>query len=262
MSEAHSSVPGRTVQPGGLWRNWSLLPRTLPYVRPYARQCVLSVVLTVLLALAAIAAPWPLAFVVDTVMHQGKAPSWLAGLVGDGDVRRILFGALGILIVSLVSGTLLVIHEYVTTNLDLHIVFRLRSDLYRHALRLSPNYYDDRNIAGLMYRINNEADSLGKIVLFFPELARNGLTVAGMVYVAARIDPQLALLGLAVLPLVAASTMFYANRIEPHVRRTRRLELATLGIVHDAISMVRVIVAFGRENHEHTRFREQGDEAV
>jgi ABC-type multidrug transport system fused ATPase/permease subunit len=83
-----------------------------------------------------------------------------------------------------------------------------------------------------------------------------------MLYVAARIDAPLALLGLAVLPFVALSTSFYANRIEPYVRRTRRLELATLGIVHEAIAMVRVIIAFGREHEEHRRFREQGKEAV
>jgi ABC-type multidrug transport system fused ATPase/permease subunit len=35
-----------------------------------------------------------------------------------------------------------------------------------------------------------------------------------------------------------------------------------LNIVHEAIQMIRVIVAFGRENHEHERFRTQGKDAV
>jgi ABC-type multidrug transport system fused ATPase/permease subunit len=257
-----SATPASTVHRGGLWSNWSLLPRAMTYVRPYARQCTVSVGLTIMLALGAIAAPWPLAFVVDTVVHDRKPPGWLRALGGNDDRHLILLGAGGILILALISGALMVAYEYVTTKLDLHIVFDLRSDLFRHALRLSPSYYDDRNVAALMYRINNEADSLGKIVLFFPEFAQNGLTIAGMLYVAARIDAPLALLGLAVLPFVAFSTTFYANRIEQHVRRTRLLELATLGIVHEAIAMVRVIVAFGREAHEHRRFQEKGEEAL
>src|SRR5688572_7734625 len=40
------------------------------------------------------------------------------------------------------------------------------------------------------------------------------------------------------------------------------MEGESLSIVHEAISMLRVIVAFGREGYEHKRFREQGSRAV
>ena len=40
------------------------------------------------------------------------------------------------------------------------------------------------------------------------------------------------------------------------------MEGESLSIIHEAISMLRVIVAFGREDHEYRRFREQGERAV
>src|SRR3712207_7748503 len=39
-------------------------------------------------------------------------------------------------------------------------------------------------------------------------------------------------------------------------------DLQSLSIVHEALSMMRVIIAFTRESHEQRRFREQGETAV
>ena len=40
------------------------------------------------------------------------------------------------------------------------------------------------------------------------------------------------------------------------------MEGQSLSIVHEAMAMVRVIVAFGREPHEYGRFRKQAEGAV
>ena len=40
------------------------------------------------------------------------------------------------------------------------------------------------------------------------------------------------------------------------------MEGEALSIIHEAVTMLRVIVAFGREDHEHSRFREQGQRAL
>ena len=42
----------------------------------------------------------------------------------------------------------------------------------------------------------------------------------------------------------------------------KMMEGDTLSIIHEAMSMLRVIVAFGREKHEHTRFQKQSGEAM
>jgi ABC-type multidrug transport system fused ATPase/permease subunit len=42
----------------------------------------------------------------------------------------------------------------------------------------------------------------------------------------------------------------------------RNMECESLSIVHESISMLRVIIAFGREDHEYRRFREQGERAI
>src|SRR5262249_40625434 len=58
------------------------------------------------------------------------------------------------------------------------------------------------------------------------------------------------------------SAGYYTKRIQPRVYEVRNLEGQTLSLLHEAVAMLRVIVAFGRERHEYRRFRAQGEAAV
>ena len=95
-----------------------------------------------------------------------------------------------------------------------------------------------------------------------PPLLQSVLTLVGMFVVIEQIQPTLALLSLTVVPFIYLSAGYYTRHIEPRVYDVRRLEGDSLTIVHEAMSMLRVIVAFGREPHEYRKFRRQGEQAV
>jgi ATP-binding cassette subfamily B protein len=76
------------------------------------------------------------------------------------------------------------------------------------------------------------------------------------------IDWKVALISLSVVPLIYYSLGLYGSRIVPRLQQVQALEWQSLSIVNEAMSMLRVIVSFGRERYEHRRFREQGQEAV
>ncbi len=113
-----------------------------------------------------------------------------------------------------------------------------------------------------MYRINNQAAAVGSIAVAMPPLGQSVLTLFGMFLITFRINRELALLALSVVPFIYYSTGYYASRIEPRLYFVRNLEGQSLSIVHEAMAMLRVIVAFGREHHEYRRFRTQGESAV
>jgi ATP-binding cassette subfamily B protein len=75
-------------------------------------------------------------------------------------------------------------------------------------------------------------------------------------------DWQLALLSLTVVPFLYYSVVYYATHIQQRLLEVRTMEGESLSIIHEAISMLRVIVAFGREGHELQRFRKQGAQTV
>jgi ABC-type multidrug transport system fused ATPase/permease subunit len=213
-------------------------------------------------SLMALLAPWPLAILIDTVLGNEPLPS-LLGAVGEIDRGTLLILAVvsGVLVTGIEHG-LAVVDDYVNTKLDQGMVLDLRSQMMRHAQRLSLAYHDTKKTGQLMYQINNQASSLGEVTVAIPPLLKSALTLVGMFLIVHRIEPTLALISLTVVPLIYGSAGYYAKRIEPTVYHVRKLEGQSLSIVHETMAMLRVIVAFGREKHEYRRFRVQAEEAV
>ncbi|HEX7292071.1 MAG TPA: ABC transporter ATP-binding protein [Conexibacter sp.] len=233
-----------------------------PYLRPHRRLAITSLVLMVAAAGMALLAPWPLAILLDTVLGDKPLPSligWLGGL-STYELLALAVGA-GLVFTALEHG-LAVVDNYVNTKLDQSMVLDLRSDMFRHAQRLSMAYHDSKQMGKLMFQINTQASAVGAVTVSIPPLLQSVLTLVGMFVVIERIEPVLALLSLTVVPFVYLSAGYYTRHIEPRVYHVRKLEGDSLTIVHEAMSMLRVIVAFGRERHEYGRFRAQGEEAV
>lgn len=239
------------------------VPRVFPYLRPYRLLMGVAIVLMVLSALVALAQPWPLAFLIDSALGERESPIRLVGaLAGSSPSSRILFAVLLGLVITLVANGVSVLSAYVQTRLEQRMIFDLRSDMFEHVQRLSLAFHDSAKTGGLMFSINYQAAAVGSIAVSILPLAQNVLTVVGMGIIAYRFDATLALLSLTVVPAIYYSTRVYAQRVDPRLRNVRALEGNSLSIVYEAVSMLRVIVAFGREKYEHERFRVQGREAV
>jgi ABC-type multidrug transport system fused ATPase/permease subunit len=252
----------RTTDRPGTWAFFRDFPRVLPYVRPHRRLAATSLGLVGLGAATSLLAPWPLAILVDTVLGDEPLPSLLGGL-GDLSPYWLLAVAVlcGLLLTGLEHG-LAVVDEYVNTKLDQSMVLDMRSQMFRHVQRLSQAFHDDKRTGHLMFVINTQAASLGAITVAIPPLLQSALTLVGMFVVVFLIDPALALLAMVVVPFIYASAGYYARRIQPQVVAVRNLESQSMTIVHEAMAMMRVIAAFGREDHEYRRFRAQGERAV
>jgi ATP-binding cassette, subfamily B, bacterial len=244
------------------WAFFRDFPRVLPYLRPHRRLAFGSLALVGASASMALLAPWPLAILIDTVLGNKPLPSLLGVLDGVGryELLAIAVGA-GLLVTGLEHG-LAVVDNYVNTKLDQSMVLGLRSDMFRHAHRLSLAWHDNKRTGALMYQVNNQAAAVGSVTVAIPPLLQSVVTLIGMFLITFRIDHTLALLSLTVVPFIYYSAGYYAKRIQPRVLHVRSLEGNSLAIVHEAMAMLRVIVAFGREPHEYRRFRRQAEEAV
>jgi ABC-type multidrug transport system fused ATPase/permease subunit len=224
---------------------------------------VASLAMIAVTSLLSLLAPWPLAIIVDSVLGSKPLPSFLPDSVQSWGTTEVLVAlVLAGLLITVLENAITVLNEYVTTRLDQWMVLDLRSDLFRHVHRLSPSFYEGSQTGTLMYQINGLAAAVGAVIVAIPPILQSVVTLGGMFYVAYRIDPTLALLSLTVVPVIYASLGYYARRVEPRLVNARRLEGQSLSIVHEAISMLKVIVTFGREAYTYRRFREQGETAV
>jgi len=239
------------------------LLRAVRYLRPYRTLAMASVCLVAVSSLLGLLAPWPLKVLVDSVLGSQPLPRVLAlTLIADNrGLLLVCVVASGFAITAAING-LTVLENYVNTKLHESIVLDFRSDLFQHAQRLSLAYHDRRRTGMLIFAINNQGDATAGLLMAVPPLAQSLLTLVGMVWVLVRIDGTLALLSLMVMPLLYYAVGYYMTHIQSRLQTVMAMEGESLSIVHEAMQMIRVIVAFGRESHEFGRFRDQGERAV
>ena len=243
---------------------FNYLPRALVYVRPYWKFAIVSVVISTLVTLAGLLTPWPMKFLVDSVLGNEPLPAPIAGLLGTAGESRVtllLLVVVAQLLLAVAVNGLAVISAYATTRLDIGMTLDFRCTMFQHAQRLSLAFHDSKRAGRLMYIINNVDSMPTAMLTTLLPLGQNFLTLGGMLWITYRLDPQLALLSLTVVPVLYYSIGYYVTHIKKRLYEVREMEAETLGILHEAMSMVRVIVAFGREDHEHGRLRAQGEKA-
>jgi ABC-type multidrug transport system fused ATPase/permease subunit len=138
----------------------------------------------------------------------------------------------------------------------------LRSDMFEHVSKLSLTFHDEKHTGMLMSLINMQAAAIGSIVMAFPPMFESLLMLIGMLTIALLIDWQVTLVSLVCVPMIYWALGMYGTRIVPRIRQVQGLEFRSLSIVFEAMSMLRVIVGFGRQRLEHYRFTTQGRTAV
>jgi len=247
--DASRGNPGRLTQ-------MDLLLRVLPYVRPYSRLAVLSVGATVGSVAIGLLLPWPLKIVVDSVLGSRPLPAWLNDWFGGVDrVTLLILAVLAGLTFTLLVNGLSVAMSYLNTRLEQGIILDFRSDLFHHAERLSVAYRDHVSTGRLIYAINFESVAAGRLVMALQPLGQGVLTMVGMAWITFRIDHMLALLSVVVVPVLYYAIGYYATHMQPRLMQVKGLEADALSVIHDAMMMVPVVTAFGREDHELSRFR-------
>ncbi len=241
------------------------LPRVLQYMKPYWRLAWVSGLLIVFGAAFSLLTPWPLAILFDYVLTQKPFPPFLAfflePVADNRGLLLVLVVAAGLLI-AVLQNAATVLHTYVNTKIDQSMVLDFRSDMMQHAQRLSLAFHDQRRTGKIIFAINNMGSEIARLLTVIPPLAESFLTLIGMFWIVALLDWQIALLAMGVVPFLYYSVSNYMKRVHPQLQEVRGMEAESLSLVHEAISMQRVVVAFGREDYEHRRFKEHGINTV
>ena len=245
-----------------MFRNFGLVRRLLPYLRPRRKAAAGVVALAVAGAIVALAAPWPLALLIDSVLGRKPLPTWMGFLTDATPTTRIIvavsFGLVFVAIQSVIS----VIKQWLETRLELGMVLDFRSDIFEHIQRLSWQYHDQGMAGRFIYQTNYIAHEAGSAVTVFIPLAQAALTLIGMFIITYRLGPGLALSATVVMPLLVVAMRYYGRRIEPELLKVRELEGDSMAIVHEKLSIIKVVNSFARERYEHARFRTQAKEGL
>jgi len=240
-----------------------VLDEALPFWPAITTIFVLDLLSTPLLLLT----PLPLKIAVDTVLGSHPLP-WLVALVTPAPLATSFWGLLGLVVLLQVIVVLLTqlqeLASYifsVKTGEAMTLGFRAR--IFRHVQRLSLSFHDSRGVADSIYRLEVDAPSLQYLIVYgvLPAIAA-AIAIVTTIYVIFLIDWQLALVAIAVCPLLIYLSAAYDARMRPRYRQVKRVESAALKVIQEVLGAVRVVKAFGREERETQRFVGQSRKGV
>lgn len=241
-------------------RIWS---EASPYRLKIAALFLLELLGTPLLLLT----PLPVKIGVDSVLHGRPLPGFIEPLMPAALTRSTL----GLLVAAALLQVLVVL-LYQLQAMTLHVLrthtgekmtLGFRARLFRHIQRLSLSFHDARGSADSLYRIQWDAPAIQNITIYgLITFVSSTLMLIGTVYVTARIDWQLALVALIVMPLLFMLGRYYNQRMRPRYHDVAHLESSALSVLQEVLTATRVVKAFGREDSEQQRFVRHSGETI
>mgnify|MGYP001805877395 CR=1 FL=1 len=151
---------------------------------------------------------------------------------------------------------------YLVSWLGERVVADLRQEVFAHLLRLSPAYYETTRVGDLLSRLTTDTTLLQTLIGSSLSLAlRNSLQLAGGTIMLLITSPRLAGLVLLLVPVVVIPILAGGRRVRRLSRRSQD-EVAAVGArIEETLNAIRTVQAFGQEEAERIRFRQQVEAA-
>jgi ATP-binding cassette, subfamily B, bacterial len=237
----------------------SLCLRVLAYFRTHWQFLSVGLLLTGLGIGTELLKPWPLKFIIDTVLVD-EAPGsgidqTILAILGAHKSTLLAILCIGVLVIYVSAGTLNLVSKYLLVKTSLRVLTQVRCDLFRHLQRLSLRFHDRNRIGDSLYTLNTNIYAIQGIFSdgFIPVLEAS-VTVIGMVVIMLRMDWQLTLLSIATVPVQVLVTKYYADRIRQASSDFHSAEGVVSASAEGILSSVRLVQAFAREEYEAEKF--------
>jgi ATP-binding cassette subfamily B protein len=236
-----------------------LFRQLLLEARPYWPRILLLAFINLLATPIALLTPVPLKIAVDSIAGSVPLPGFYRAIVPDVlemSVTGLVVFTGGVMVFIAVLSELQSFAAWLLeTYTGERLVLDFRAKLFRHIQRLSLSYHDTKGTADSMYRLQYDAPSVQSIsVNGVMPFVSSILTLLAMIYVILRIDWMLAGVAVTAIPLLYLTTRSSVGELRESWKRVRELESSALSVLQEVLASIRVVKAFGREDHEQRRF--------
>ena len=245
----------------------AILRRLLEQARPYWGHLAAIFTIDLLATPLALLTPLPLMLAVDSIIGSEPLPRFLALITPDfvtqskGSMLALI--ALLVILFALLTQIQKLGGWLLQTYTGERLALAFRGLLLRHAQRLSLTYHDTKGTSDSIYRIQYDAPAIQWVVIYgLTPFVTASFTLLGMIFVTAQLDWQLALIALAVSPVLFLLTQVFRRRLRGQWRDVKRLETSALSIIQEVLGALRVVKAYGQEDREHGRFLHRSREGL
>jgi ATP-binding cassette, subfamily B, bacterial len=247
----------------GLRRLGETLSNFTPFLE--SRRGGLLLALLVLLAETAtsLAQPWPLALALDYVLNDNKElPGFWPGSLSD---EALLLAGIAFLLVFITTASrgLTSFRRYLLQKLGQETVFDMRKALYEKVHELGLDYHGKKRTGDTITRVTSDVKEVRSLLVdSIVEVGSSFFILLGMLVVMMWMSPQLTLLSLLTVPFLFLAVRRYRSALVERMRVVRAKEGAIASVIQEAVTGIRAVKIFGREEDELERFRTESEESL
>jgi len=169
-------------------------------------------------------------------------------------------GAL-ILALAALSGFCLYLRARWAATASEGIVRGIRDGLYEHLGRLPCRYYDKADTGDLVQRCTSDVETVRAFLSTqIVEIARAVLLVSIVTPLLFSLNRDLALLSLALIPIIVTFALIFFTKIKAHFKRMDEAEGRMTTVLQENLTAIRVVRAFARQDFEREKFGDRNAE--
>ncbi|HVC40774.1 MAG TPA: ABC transporter ATP-binding protein [Candidatus Saccharimonadales bacterium] len=238
-----------------------------PWLRKRRKWLALAAVGMVGEVITSVLAPWPLKFIIDSVIFRPGASGTpvLQTHLDASSIRLLLILSAVAVAIAVVGAASSYIDDRATDIAALRAVYDLRRALFAHLQRLSMSFHEHRDtqVGDLLARLSGDVQALQDLAAVgFSNLVTNTLTLLAALGVMVFLDWRLA----AVVAVFSVPMFFMAQRtavsMRIALRAARRREGRVSAALQESLSAVKLVQSFGREDHESRRVAKESTKSL
>jgi len=137
------------------------------------------------------------------------------------------------------------------------VMFDMRREIFAHVLRLPLRYFDRTPVGRLVTRATNDVAAINEMFTsMLVNLFRDAFIVLGILIVMFQFEWRLALVILALFPVIVFAAWKFRNRVRVAYREVRKQIARLNAYLQESISGMRIIQVFVQERKANERFAE------
>jgi ATP-binding cassette subfamily B protein len=228
--------------------DWRILTRCFGYLRPYWKLTAAAYGSMLLITGLTLLIPQLIRWIVDRGMRQG-------------DLRFLTWSVFALLCVTLLKGIISYLQGRWSETMSQGVAYDLRNELHYKLADLSFAYHDRTETGQLLARAIQDVDRIrfltGRAVL---RLVDSGVLLIGTAVVLLRMNPTLALLSLAAMPLLAHRAYEFGRHMRPLSLAIQQQVGVLTTFLEQNLRGARVVKAFAQEETQNTQFDRANEE--
>ncbi len=167
----------------------------------------------------------------------------------------VIWGALAIVGAAVLTGTFTYVRSYLFQSLAERVGTDLRAEYYRKLQTLNFAYFDRAQTGQLMSRGSEDINSIRRFMMFSMRMLVYGtVMMIAIVVLLFRADPGLAVVSLAVLPLLILTAYRFGRIFRPRFLAIQTQFGEMSSVMQENLAGTRVVRVFAQEDREIDRF--------